>query len=427
MSTPPPIATAVVGRVRADQVMVRRTNLALVLRHLRDAGPRSRARVAAETGLNKATVSSLVAELVDRGLLAEGQLDRAGAVGRPGQIVEVDGRSVAGVGLELNVDYVAAIVLNLRGEVLYERRIGLDVPSLGPDRVLDHVGALAVEAVTAAARAGAFPAGITVAVPGLVETAAGVLTFAPNFGWRDVHIVEALRQRLDQPSYPLRVDNDANLSALGEFAMGAAAGTRDLVYLTGEVGVGGGVIVGGQLVRGAEGFSGEVGHMPLDPRGNLCGCGRRGCWETMVGLGALMRAVADDGDPVRDPAVDLEHRLAEIDRRAEAGDERALSALQQVGTGLGVGASILVNVFNPNAIVLGGYFAELGEHLIGPMTAELRARVVAPDLAGCHIELSTLGFTAAIRGGAHVALDAVLDDPTRVVARLPVTGTGGIA
>src|SRR5687768_10379068 len=107
MSTPPPIATAVVGRVRADQVMVRRTNLALVLRHLRDAGPRSRARVAAETGLNKATVSSLVAELVERGLLAEGQLDRAGAVGRPGQIVEVDGRSVAGVGLELNVDYVA--------------------------------------------------------------------------------------------------------------------------------------------------------------------------------------------------------------------------------------------------------------------------------------------------------------------------------
>jgi predicted NBD/HSP70 family sugar kinase len=426
MTTTPYVATAATSRVRADQVTVRRTNLALVLRHLRDAGPRSRARIAAETGLNKATVSSLVAELVVRGLVAEGQVDRAGAVGRPGQIVEVDGRTVAGVGLEVNVDYVAAIVLDLRDDVLFERRLAVDVPRLGPEHTLDSVAVLAGEAVEATVAAGALPVGITVAVPGLVETAAGTLTYAPNFGWRDVRIGDGLTQRLDV-SYPVRVDNDANLSALGEFAMGAAAGTPDLVYLTGEVGVGGGVIVGGQLLRGAEGFSGEVGHMPLDPAGERCGCGRRGCWETMVGLGALMRSVADPEDPVRDPALDLEHRLAEIARRAAAGDRRTLAALSQIGSALGVGASILVNVFNPETIVLGGYFAVLGKHLAGPMTEEMRARIVAPDLAGCHIELSTLGFTAAIRGGAHVALDAVLDDPTRVAPRMTNPTSGGLA
>ena len=427
MSFAPPLPGTVAGRVRADQVTVRRTNLALVLRHLRDTGPRSRARIAAETGLNKATVSSLIAELVERGLVAEGALDRAGAVGRPGQIVEVDGRTVAGVGLELNVDYIAALVLDLRGDILFERRIGCDVPRLGPARTVDAVAELVSEAVAATESAGARPVGLTVAIPGLVETAAGVLTFAPNFGWRDIPIVDALTERLNSPGYPIAVDNDANLSALGEFSMGAAAGTLDLVYLTGEVGVGGGVIVGGKLVRGAEGFSGEVGHMPLDPNGHLCGCGRRGCWETMVGLAALLRAAADADDPVRNPSLDLEQRLAEIDRRAETGDVRTLSALAQIGTVLGVGASILVNVFNPNAIVLGGYFAVLGDYLIGPMTAELRDRVIAPDLAGCHIELSTLGFTAAVRGGAHVALDAVLDDPTRVSARVPTQTTGGIA
>jgi predicted NBD/HSP70 family sugar kinase len=426
MAMLPPDTSAASGRVRADQITVRRTNLALVLRHLRDAGPRSRARIATETGLNKATVSSLISELVDRGLVAEGPVDRAGAVGRPGQIVEVDGRAVAGVGLEMNVDYLAAIVLDLRDHVLFERRLPLDVPRLGPEVTINHLAALALEAQRAAEAEGAQPVGMTVAVPGLVEKTAGVLTFAPNFGWRDVHVAAELRERL-QPSYPVHVDNDANLSALGEFTMGAAAGTLDLVYLTGEVGVGGGVIVSGTLVRGAEGFSGEVGHMPLDPAGEVCGCGRRGCWETKVGLAAMMRAAADEDDPVRDPSRDLERRLAEIDRRAADGDSRTLSALRQVGASLGVGASILVNVFNPKAIVLGGYFAVLGEHLIESMTEELRARVVAPHLAGCHVELSTLGFTAAIRGGAHVALDAVLDDPTRVPSRISAQPSGGIA
>jgi predicted NBD/HSP70 family sugar kinase len=426
----PPLPSAsspVGGRARADQLTVRRTNLALVLRHLRDAGPRSRARIAADTGLNKATVSSLVAELVERGLVVEGAVDRMGAVGRPGQIVEVDGRTVAGIGVEVNVDYIAAVVLNLRDETLFEQRLAHDTRLRGPERTLDAVGDLSAQAVSATVAMGARPVGITMAVPGLIETAAGMLTYAPNFGWRDVLVVDALARRLGHPAYPILVDNDANLSALGEFAMGAAAGTQDLLYLTGEVGVGGGVIVGGQLVRGAEGFSGEVGHMPLAPGGHRCGCGRRGCWETMVGLSALLRVAADDDDPVRDPSLDLEQRLAEIDRRAKVGDARTLAALDEIGTALGVGASILVNVFNPRAIVLGGYFAVLGDYLVAPMTAELRDRVIAPDLAGCHIELSTLGFTAAIRGGAHVALDAVLDDPMRVAPAVPSHSSGGIA
>jgi predicted NBD/HSP70 family sugar kinase len=401
--------------------MVRRSNLALVLRYLRDAGPRSRARVADETGLNKATVSSLIAELIDRGLVAEGSIERAGAVGRPGLIVDVDGRAVCGVGLELNVDYAAALVLDLRGDVLFERRVALDVPHIGVERTLDCLAELAAQAVAAAADRGARPVGVTVAIPGLIDSARGVISFAPNLGWREVAIVDALSQRLDRPAYPLGVDNDANLSALGEWAMGSAAGTPDLVYLTGEVGVGGGVIVAGQLLRGASGLSGEVGHMPLDVNGYVCGCGRRGCWETMVGLAALLRLAAPPGDPVHDPSLDLEQRLAEILRRAGSADERTLSALHQVGTALGTGASILINLFNPRVLVLGGYFAVVGTYLMEPLMTELRSRVVGPDIANARIELSTLGFTAAIRGGAHVALEQVLDDPTIVAA------AGGIA
>lgn len=400
------------GRQPADQVTMRRSNLALVLRHLRDAGPRSRARIAVETGLNRGTVSSLVGELVARGLVREGDLQRGGSVGRPGQAVAVAGGNVAGVGVEINVDYVTVLVLDLAGGVVFERRTPLDVPALVPDAVLDAVVDLADAALAACAAAHVTPVGMTVAVPALVDTEDGVVAFAPNLRWERVAVAGPLTARL---GLPVGVDNDANLAALGEFAMGGHAGTLDLVHVTGETGVGGGVLVDGRLLRGAEGFSGEIGHMPLNPGGDLCGCGRRGCWETMVGLAALLRMAATADDPVCDPALDLERRLALLSRRADDGDRRTLDALALVGQALGLGASILVNVFNPKVLVLGGYFASLGQYLLAPVLSELRARAVAPDT--CRVALSTLGFAAASLGGAHVALAAVLDDPTLVPVR----------
>ncbi|MGY1603592.1 ROK family transcriptional regulator [Geodermatophilus sp. SYSU D00815] len=403
----------------ADTAAVRRSNLGLVLRHLRDHGPRSRARIADETGLNKATVSSLVAELAERGLVCPGEVERAGSVGRPGLVVHLDGSTVCGVGVELNVDYAAALVLDLRGEVLFESRLALDVPALGPERTLDEVALLAADAIAAAGRRGATPAGLTAALPGLVSSADGVVTFAPNLGWREVPVAAGLRERLGR-EVPVHVENDANLSAIAEFVMGSEAGTPDLVYLTGEVGVGSGVLVAGRLLRGCAGLAGEVGHTALGDPALVCGCGRRGCWETVVGLAALLRGAADPDDPVHDASRDLEARLAEVARRAESGDPRTLAALERVGTGLGAGAAVLINLFNPRVVVLGGYFAELGRWLAAPVAAALDAGVFAPGTAGARVVLSTLGFSAAVRGGAHVALEAVFDDPTRVPLAGPV-------
>jgi predicted NBD/HSP70 family sugar kinase len=411
----------------ADQVVVRRHNLALVLRHLRDSGPRSRARVASETGLNKATVSSLVSELADRGLVREGEPER-GTVGRPGQTVVLDGRGVCGIGAEVNVDYVAAMAVDLRGEVVGERRLPLGTAHLGPGAGLDHAARLVAEVTAAVTARGGEPVGLTLALPGLVETATGTLSTAPNLGWRDVPVVRELAARLGRPTYPVTVDNEANLAAIAEAAAGEWAGTADLVLLTGAAGVGGGVVSGGRLLRGAHGFSGEVGHMPVDPAGRRCGCGRTGCWETVVGLAALLADAADPDDPVRDPSLDLDRRLAEIDRRARLGDGRTLAALEQVGSWLGVGASILVNVLDPAVLVLGGYLAAVGSWLRGPLEAELHARVIAPDAGGCRVELSSLGFAAAVRGGAQVALESVFDDPTLVRRADPVVTplpTGG--
>jgi len=407
--------------VAADHVSLRRNNLSVVLRHVRDLGPRSRARIAEETGLNKATVSSLVAELVERGLLREGSADSSRALGRPGQLVELDGTGVCGVGAEINVDYLAVAALDLAGRVVLEKRVPLDVAHLEPATTLDRLADLVREALAAMDARGGQLAGVTLAVPGLVEGETGELKLAPNLGWGEVSVAQEMRTRLGDPGYPLHVDNEANLAALAAYAelqSAADAGQdrppHDLVLLTGAVGVGGGMVSNGHLLRGGRGYSGEVGHMPVAPPGRTCGCGRTGCWETVVGLTALLHKATDRDDPVRDPSLDVEQRLAGITRRAEAGDTRTLSALKDVGTWLGIGGAILVNILNPDVLVLGGYFAVLGPWLKEPLEKAIRERVIAPDGGGCRVVRSELGFAAAVRGGAQISLDQIFVDPTRI-------------
>lgn len=393
----------------ADQASMRRTNLGLILRHLRDHGGQSRARVATETGLSKATLSSLIADLVERGLVTEGELERGGTVGRPGLTLHVDGRHVAGVGLEINVDFLAITAVDLTGRVLAESTRPLDTASLPLEEVVDVAADLVTRATRSLRARGVRPVAVTVAVPGSIDPAAGRVMFAPNVGWRDVPLVRELSARLGRTAPPVVIENDAKLGAVAEHTLVAASGIDDLVYLTGDVGVGAGIIVEGHVLRGASGFAGEVGHIPLDPAGGPCACGRRGCWETMVGLGAFLRLAADEGDPVRDPRRPLEERLGEVHRRAGDGDPRAVAAVERVGRDLGVGLSVLVDLFDPRLVVLGGWFAYFREALVPPLQATLAARALTDSVP--RVTASDLGLAAASRGGAHLALESVFRDP----------------
>ena len=411
---------------RADHGAVRRANLAVVLRALR-SGPRTRARLAVDTALTKATVSSLVSDLAARGLVRSHEPTKAGVVGRPGQQVELVGERVVGVGLELNVDYLAAVAVDLAGERSAVVRRAFDVPVRVEDTVA-HAVALVAEVAAKAMTPGSRLAGIGVAAPGLVDVAAGVVRVAPNLAWHDVALRDLLLRELPRalpaelgdrggwPDLSVSVDNEANLATLAEFAAVTGAGDRNLVFVTGGVGVGGGIVVDGRVVRGSAGFAGEVGHLAIDPDGELCGCGRRGCWETLCGLGTLLRLAADGTDPVHDHDQDLDDRLDLLLERARAGDARTIAAFDRVGRALGHGASMLVNLVNPRVLVLGGYFARLGDFLLPAVEAELAARVVAPGLGGCRVELSRLGLAAAATGAAYAALQPVHDDPTLVPA-----------
>ena len=195
---------------------------------------------------------------------------------------------------------------------------------------------------------------------------------------------------------------------------------RDILVIHGEVGIGGGIVADGRPFPGRRGYAGEFGHMLVDRDGNRCGCGRTGCWETVIGLSHLIELVAgDDDDQLRQPVSDLEAKVEEISRRAAAGDPRTLAALTEVGHWVGIGAAILTNVLNPGVIVLSGYLGEIGEWIRPEVESGLVAGVLAPDAGGTRIALSTLGFSAAVHGAAAVAIDHVYDDPTLVPRAVP--------
>ncbi|MEU2549300.1 ROK family transcriptional regulator [Streptomyces roseolus] len=401
-----------------DQLAVRRANLALVLAEVRSSDASSRAAVARRTGLTRPTVSSLVNELLELGLVRETDLQQDGSVGRPGRKLELDGSTVAALGLEINSRYLAACSVDLAGRTIQERRLVHDGARESADDTIRAVASLTARLIEHAGRSGIRVVGVGVAVPGPVEVATGRVHAAPNLRWNDVPVVDLLRAGAGlADGMSVVVDNEANLAALAEWER-AHPGVSDLMYVTGEAGMGAGIVAGGRLLRGTSGFSGELGHVQIDPAGARCACGRTGCMETKVALPAALDLAAPDlarpAAGAADPAWGPQEQAAELARRAAAGDPQALAGLDEIGRWLGTGLSIPVNLLNPEVVVLGGYLAAVAPYLLSAVMREMRSRVVAGDAALCRVTGSTLGFTAAVRGAAGVIVKEVFADPTRV-------------
>jgi predicted NBD/HSP70 family sugar kinase len=381
---------------------LRQQNTALVLRSLRGEGSASRAALAARTGLSKATVGTIVQALQDVGAVREDdavETVRTGLSGRPGRPVVLDGAGIVGLGLELNVDYLAATALDLSGRPVLSRQV-----PVGPDGdLLASLVELACACLAELLAQGRRVLGITVAVPALVERATGHVVDAPNLGWRDLDLATIVAEAVGGRC-PVRVDNDANCAATGEHVQGAARGATDALYLTGTVGLGAGLVVDGAVRRGAHGLAGEVGHAPFPGSPDVrCGCGRRGCWEASVGLRATLRAVGLKPDAGTDP-VSAATQVAALARR----DASARTAVRQVATDLGAGLVPLVGALDPEVVVLGGYFVPLGPWVVPVVSRALdRGRGPGRTSTPCRVALSTLGLHAASTGAATDVLGDV--------------------
>ena len=397
----------------AGQQSIRRQNLALVFQEVVDNGPRSRAGIAAAVGLTRSTVSSLVQELIDRGLLLEQELQRAGTVGRPGRLVALSGATVAALGLEINVDYLAACVLDLTGKVRYERLLRHENRDMPAESVIDALVELGSRALEAAEGEGLVSVGTTLALPGLVDVATGTLLRAPNLGWERLSLADGIAGRLGDPIDCVAVENEANLAAQAEFLLGGGREWGDFFRISGEIGVGGAMVVDGQLLRSGSGLGGELGHVTIDPEGPPCSCGSRGCLEQFVGQEALLRSAGvkvEVGTSIALP----DGGISLVVKGAEQGDPRTLATLDSAGHALGLACAAVVNLFSPDTVVLGGIYAPLFPWLGGPLREELERRAFLTRYSKVAVTRSMLGSPAAVRGAASRALRAVRVDPTLV-------------
>ena len=382
------------------------------MRHVSAAGSSTRAQLAVATGLTKATVSSLVGELLDGGLLTELGVQANGQSGRPGSALTINRRVHCGIGLEINVDYVAACVTDLDHHVRYHRVESADTQREITNS-LEQLDRVAHTALRAAAESGLTPHGIAVALPGIVDPTAGRLLQAPNLGWLDVPIADMLATSLGLAPNDVWLDNEANLGALGELWFGGGVAWGDFVYVSGEIGIGAGIVSSGQTYRGAHGFAGEIGHISIDPSGEPCSCGGRGCIERFCGQEAVLRAA---GLPTR-PATSTgkpDGPISDLLNALQSADPHALYAVRRAGEALGVGLAGVVNIIDPDTVVLGGIFTPLAPWLTEPFTTTLLRQVVARRWSTPQVEASTLGPDAAVRGAAGLVTQQVLGDPGRV-------------
>jgi len=382
----------------ATQDEVRRHNLAGLVRLLHEHGAMSRAELTARTGLNRSTIGGLTTELADAGVVSEGVPAGRRSAGRPSIVVRPRTERVYVLALDVGAEHLTAARVGLGGRVLDRRELRHAREDADVRRTLRRLHRLG-RAVLAGSPADAVCVGIGVSVCGVVRGSDGLVRFAPNLGWVDVPLGRLVADGF-ATALPVSVGNDADLGAVAERIRGAARGADNVVYLSGEVGIGGGVVLDGRLVAGAGGYAGEVGHVRVNPRGRRCRCGAVGCWETEVGEEALLLAT---GMP---PGADLSDVLAAY---AE-GDRHVRAGVRRVGEWLGLGVANLVNLFNPEVVVLGGLLRQLLPLVEPQIESALGQALVAPR-EQVRLVPPALGGDSPLLGAAEAAFGSLLDDP----------------
>ncbi|MBO3085031.1 ROK family protein [Cellulomonas fengjieae] len=390
----------------ARQAQMRDQNLGVALRGIVDApAPVSRAQLAAAEGLARATVSGLVDHLIEARLVRELDPAQTQRAGRPAVPLAPARGTVAGVGMEINVDYLGVRAIDLSGDVLAEHVELDDLRGADAGAVLDRLAALAAPVVQDLQARGIRVAGTALALPGLVDRVTGPLRVAPNLGWRDVDVVAAVSAHPALAALPPRVANEANLAARAEAH--ARGGSPSFAYVSGEVGIGGAIVLDGEIVPGRHGWSGEIGHIVVDafrgPRAS------DGSLEALAGQDAMLRAA---GLP----------QTARLDALLDAlatGDARASAAVAQAARALGVALASVANVVDVGEVVLGGTFGQLFDHVHDEVAARLDELVIFAPWSPLQVSPARAGQYPAMTGGALAALARLLADPAQWLRQQP--------
>lgn len=379
---------------------LRAHNLSLALRHiLANPGAINRAGIAAQTGISRATMSRLVDELIATDLVEESDDKLAtGGRGRPTSVLSPASGTVIALGLQVNISVLGAYLVDLSGNVLARETQDGDFSGSDPQTILRKLARMGRRVLHAGREEGTVFLGSALALPGLVS--GDTLVTAPNLGWKNIPFDE-----LTHPLHDLHVTLIANEADLAAFAVahprpGVPEGPASFIYVSGEVGIGGGLVINHQPLSGAHGWSGEIGHICVEPQGNVCSCGARGCLETIAGLKALCRAAGLEDESSARELTQLAGHSA-----------KAQDALANAGHALGQALAGVVNTVDISQVYLGGLVAETALYLLPTLHEELETRVLQAPWYAPAIDILPSSEDLSLRGGAFQILERILDDP----------------
>jgi len=367
-----------------------------VLEALYGAARTSRPELVRLTGLSRATVSALVGDMVRVGLVREEEIPAGPEehrLGRPAQFLSLVPSAAYAVGLDIGHQHVRVVLCDLSGEPIWNAAVAKDVDH-APEETLDLATALVNQAIRdeRVPRERILGIGVGIACP--VDTKTGALGDEGIMaGWSGLRLGPELERRTGLVA---RIANDANAGALAERLYGAARHTQDLVYIRLSAGIGAGLVVGGRLLLGARGLTGEIGHLPAANGSLVCRCGNRGCLETVASPVAIARLLeASWGRPVAP---------AELIGLLHAGDRGALRAVEDAAEAIGRALAMVVTLVNPELIVVGGDLAAAGDWLIEPLAAAVRRHALPSGAEHIAVVVGELGDRAEVRGAASIVL-----------------------
>jgi glucokinase len=313
------------------------------------------------------------------------------------------------LGIDLGGTKILTSVITSQGEML-SRDHSVTPAAEGPEGVIPAIHASAERALEGASIPMDRVSAVGVGAPGLADTEAGILYTSPNLpGWKDVPLRDILQEKFKKRAFLI---NDGNAAALGEYYFGAAKGTSHFIYVTISTGIGGGIVVDGKVLHGSRGFAGEIGHMTIADKGPPCHCGNRGCWEALASGTALAKAARKRIEAGADTTI-LSLAEGKIDKvtartvqsAAEKGDPLANQLILKTAYYFGVGLANLVNIFNPEMIVIGGGLSNMGNRLLKPAYEETRKRAFEQSYRMVRFLRAALGRNSGVLGAAAFAFD----------------------
>lgn len=397
---------------RINQEDLRNHNLSVTLDTLlRAQKPMSRADLAKETGLTKATLSLLASMLIESGVVQEGEPVVSTTYGRPSTPLEIRGGSIAGIGLQINTDGYGCLALDLNGDTLGREWVSEDMTGTDPYEIFAKLDAMTFPLESRLKRRGCKVVGAGLALPGIVTDDMWLLV-ARNLGWENVNLTRFnVVRRLD-----VVAGNEAKMAAIAQIPgyaterapfLNVVDRTDSFIYLSTDIGIGGAVVRDGEVVMGSHGFAGEIGHLSVAMDGPLCSCGRHGCLEAFAGRRALVEAagIAEDGDATSSEAIDA------FLQRWRAGDSDVAKVVDQAADALVSAIASAVNLVDVDTVLLGGLWTHFGDELATVLEGRLRSEILGYPNVKIRVFVPPVALHPSLYGAAEMGLRRFIENP----------------